>query len=73
VDASKPIRRQCGNIIKLLAPIQVEDKPVVAWSLNEVQRIRSGLRRDKRAIANGIADLVDLPLATGSALARRWR
>ncbi|MFI6364144.1 hypothetical protein ACIBG0_15490 [Nocardia sp. NPDC050630] len=54
-----------GNIIKLLAPIQVEDKPVVAWSLNEVQRIRSGLCGDKRAVANGIADLVDLLLATG--------
>ncbi|WP_433678064.1 tyrosine-type recombinase/integrase [Nocardia sp. CA-119907] len=66
-----------GNIIKLLAPIQVDDKPVVAWSLTEVQRIRSGLRSDKLAVANGIADLVDLLLATGcrigETMALKWK
>ncbi|MEU2030728.1 tyrosine-type recombinase/integrase [Nocardia amamiensis] len=66
-----------GNIVKLLAPIDIENKPVVAWSVQEVQRIRSGLRGDKRAVDNGIADLVDLLLATGcrigEALALKWK
>ncbi|WP_433598842.1 hypothetical protein ACQPXH_24520 [Nocardia sp. CA-135953] len=49
----------------------------MAWSLNEVQRIRSGLRGDRLAVANGITDLVDLPLATGSRIgettALKWK
>ncbi|WP_157978302.1 tyrosine-type recombinase/integrase [Nocardia aurea] len=66
-----------GNIVKLLAAIKVEDKPVVAWSLDEVHSIRAGLHTDKRALANGIADLVDFLLATGcrigEAMALRWK
>ncbi|MFQ6326060.1 tyrosine recombinase XerC [Nocardia sp. CWNU-33] len=66
-----------GNIVKLLAPIIVEDKPVVAWSVEEVQRIRMGLRDDELASVNGIADLVDLLLATGcrigEAMALKWK
>lgn len=49
----------------------------MAWSLNEVQRIRSGLRGDKLAVANGIADLVDLLLAAGcrigETMALKWK
>lgn len=66
-----------GNIVKLLAPIEVVDKPVVAWSLTEVHRIRGGLRSDQLAVANGIADVLDLLLATGcrigEALALKWK
>ncbi|WP_216912508.1 site-specific integrase [Nocardia noduli] len=66
-----------GNIVKLLAAIKVEDKPVVAWSLDEVQRIRAGLHTDRRALLNGIADLVDFLLATGcrigEAMALKWK
>ena len=49
----------------------------MAWSLNEAQRIRSGLRSDKLAVTNGIADLVDLLLATGcrigETMALKWK
>ncbi|WP_157110597.1 tyrosine-type recombinase/integrase [Nocardia anaemiae] len=66
-----------GNIVKLLAPIPVDDKPVVAWSTTEVLRIRAAVRHDEQAVRTGIADLLDTLLGTGSrigeALALKWK
>ncbi|WP_225728865.1 MULTISPECIES: tyrosine-type recombinase/integrase [unclassified Nocardia] len=66
-----------GNIVKLLAPIEVEDKPVVAWSTDHVLRVRTALHEDEHAIRTGIADIVDLLLGTGcrigETMALKWK
>ncbi|WP_405178699.1 tyrosine-type recombinase/integrase [Nocardia sp. NBC_01377] len=55
-----------GNIVKLTTPVDHERKPVIALDREQVQLVRKLMRSDHLAGGNGIADMVDLMLATGA-------
>jgi integrase len=48
-----------------VSPITVEKKVTRALALDEVRKLRAGLRADERALGRGIPDIVDFMLGTG--------
>ncbi|MFG1796744.1 tyrosine recombinase XerC [Nocardia sp. NPDC049149] len=77
VLATKHGAARFGNLVKLTTPVSVDTKPVIALKPEEVKRVRKGLRADRLAKANGIADIVDFMLGTGARIGEvvvlKWR